>query len=144
MKKILLLSLLFLCLLSFGKCHKKKKCCKKKTNTATAVSKINPQEVWMQYDETKCENPWHFNWFQKPTEEQLRSAVKGHLRGQEIAVLEIQSSFNKDIISCDACHCKNGRHYYIRVNKSEFEKLKTLNFFEIKEIPKFENIDTTK
>ena len=143
MKKILFLSLIFVALLSFGKCCKKKKHCSKKTSTET-TAKLNANEVWMQYDETKCENPWHFNWFQKPTEEQLRSAVKGHLRGQEIAVLEIQSSFNKDIISCDACHCKNGRHYYIRVNKSEFEKLKTLNFFEIKEIPKFENIDTTK
>ena len=144
MKKILLLSLLFLCLLSFGKCHKKKKCCKKKTNTATAVSKINPQEVWMQYDETKCESPWQFNWFTKPTEEQILAAVKSDLSGKEITVLEIRSTTEKDFISCDACTCPNGTHYFVRVNKSEIEKLKALKFFEMKEIPKTESTDKTK
>jgi hypothetical protein len=66
------------CLFSFGKCNKKKKCCKKKAKTeiATSAEKLSTNEVWMQYDETKCANPWQFNWFQKPTQEQILGAVK--------------------------------------------------------------------
>lgn len=144
MKKLLLITLVLSCLFSFGKCNKKKKCSKKKASTETSAVKINANEVWMQYDETKCENPWQFNWFVKPTEEQLRSAVKGQLSGQEINILEIQSAYQEGLISCEACNCPNGRHFYVRVNKSEIEKLKALKFYEIKDAPKVLSVDTTK
>jgi len=143
MKKILFFSLMLACIFSFGKCNKKKNCCKKKATT-TAASKLNADEVWMRYDETKCENPWHFNWFVKPTEAQILGAVKSQLTGQEISILEIQSTYKEGMISCDACNCPNGRNFYVRVNKSEIEKLKALKFYEVKEIPKIENPDTTK
>ncbi|MFN8284880.1 MAG: hypothetical protein U0U67_16780 [Chitinophagales bacterium] len=142
MKKILFFSLILMCTISFA-CHKKKK--NKAVQTTKEVSgKLNSDEVWMQYDETKCENPWQFNWFTKPTEEQILAAVKSDLSGKEITVLEIRSTTEKDFISCDACTCPNGTHYFVRVNKSEIEKLKALKFFEMKEIPKTESTDKTK
>ncbi|MCC6584723.1 MAG: hypothetical protein IT271_13550 [Chitinophagales bacterium] len=144
MKKILFFSLMLACIFSFGKCNKKKKCCTKKTSTETSSAKLSANEVWMQYDETKCENPWHFNWFVKPTEAQIMGAVNSQLTGQEISILEIQSTYEEGMISCDACNCRNGRHFYVRVNKSEIEKLKALKFYELKEIPKTKSIDTTK
>ena len=143
MKKILFFSLTIACLFSFGKCNKKKKCCAKKATT-NAVANLSTDEIWMRYDETKCENPWQFNWFQKPTEAQILGAVKGNLQGREINILEIKSETAKDLISCEACTCPNGRHYFVRINKSEIEKLKALKFFEVKEIPKTESPDTTK
>ncbi len=146
MKKILFFSLMLACIFSFGKCNKKKKCSKKKANTEVTSNsaKLNADEVWMQYDEKKCENPWQFNWFQKPTQEQILGAVKGNLLGKVIAILEIKSSTEKDFISCEACTCPNGTHYFLRVNKSEIEKLKALKFYEIKDIPKDVVIDNTK
>jgi hypothetical protein len=141
MKKILFFSLMMVCLFSFGKCNKKKKCCNKDTVAATRIS---AGEVWMRFDETKCENPWNFNWFAKPTAEQLLSAVKSDLLGKGIQILEIRSSTDKGLISCEACTCPNGTHYFVRVNKSESEKLKALKFYEVKEIPKIESIDTSK
>lgn len=134
------------CLFSFGKCNKKKKCCKKKAKTelASAAEKLSANEIWMQYDETKCQNPWQLNWYQKPTEEQLRGAVKSQLTGQEITILEIQSTYESDFISCDACTCLNGRHFYVRVPKSEIKKLTALKFYEVKEIPNTEVIDSSK
>ena len=132
------------CLFSFGKCNKKKKCSKKKATTETSSAKLNANEVWMQYDETKCANPWQFNWFAKPTPEQVEGAVKSNLIEKEIAVLEIRSSTEKDLISCEGCDCPNGTHFYVRVNKSEIEKLKALKFYEIKGAPKAVSVDTTK
>jgi hypothetical protein len=143
MKKILFFSLMLACLFSFGKCNKKKKCCAKKATT-TAVAKLSADEIWMCYDETKCENSWQFNWFQKPTEAQILGAVKSDLIDKEIDILEIHSSTKKDFISCEACTCPNGRHYFVRINKSEIEKLKALKFYEVKDVPKTDNIDTTK
>lgn len=143
MKKILFFSLMTACLFSFGKCNKKKKCCKKKATT-TASAKLSADEVWMQYDETKCENPWHFNWFVKPTEEQILGAVKSDLLGREINILEIKSATEKDIISCEACTCPNGTHFYVRVPKTDMEKLKELKFYEVKDVPKTDSIDTTR
>jgi hypothetical protein len=143
MKKILFFSLILACLFSFGKCNKKKKCCAKK-GTTTAVAKLSADEIWMRYNETKCENPWQLNWFQKPTEAQLRGAVKSQLSGQEINILEILSTYEEGFISCEACTCPNGRHYFVRINKSEIEKLKALKFFEVKDVPKTESPDTTK
>jgi hypothetical protein len=135
MKKILFFSLMLACLFSFGKCNKKKKCCAKKATT-TAVAKLSADEIWMRYDETKCENPWQFNWFQKPTEAQILGAVKSDLIDKEIDILEIHSSTKKDFISCEACNCPNGRSYFVRINKSEIEKLKALKFYEVKDVPK--------
>ncbi|HUM51898.1 MAG TPA: hypothetical protein PK431_08780 [Chitinophagales bacterium] len=144
MKNIFLFSLMIACLFSFGKCNKKKKCCKKKASTETSASKLNANEVWMQYDETKCENPWQFNWFQKPTQAQILGAIKSNLLGKEITALELRSSTEKDFISCEACNCPNGTHYFVRVNKSEIEKLKALKFYEIKNVPIDVVIDNTK
>jgi hypothetical protein len=141
MKKILFFSLMMVCLFSFGKCNKKKKCCNK---DSVAATRISAGEVWMRYDETKCENPWNFNWFAKPTEEQISGAVKSDLLGKEIAILEIRSTTEKDFISCEACNCPNGRRFYVRVNKSETAKLKVMRFYEVNEVPKTENPDTTK
>ena len=143
MKKLFFITLVLSCLFTFGKCNKKKKCSKKKANTE-ASAKLSSSEVWMQYDEKKCENPLQFNWFQKPTQEQILGAIKGNLLGKEIAILEIKSSTEKDFISCEACTCPNGTHYFVRVNKSEIEKLKALKFYEIKNIPKDVVIDNTK
>jgi hypothetical protein len=144
MKKILFFSLMLACLFSFGKCNKKKKCCAKKASTATSAAKLNANEVWMRYDETKCENPWQFNWFQKPTEAQILGAVKSDLIDKEIDILEIHSSTKKDFISCEACNCANGKSYFVRINKSEIEKLKALKFYEVKDVPKTTGEDTSK
>jgi len=143
MKKILFFSLMLACLFSFGKCNKKKKCCAKKATT-TAVAKLSADEIWMRYDETKCENPWQFNWFQKPTEAQILGAVKSDLIDKEIDILEIYSSTKKDFISCEACNCANGKSYFVRINKSEIEKLKALKFYEVKDVPKTTGEDTSK
>ena len=143
MKKILFFSLMLACIFSFGKCNKKKKCSKKKANTE-ASAKLSSSEVWMQYDEKKCENPWQFNWFQKPTKAQILGAIKSDLLGKEITALELRSFTEKDFITCEACTCPNGTHYFVRVNKSEIEKLKALKFYEIKDIPKDVVIDNTK
>lgn len=127
MKKIIL-SIILCCTVffSFGKCCKKKKNCTKKTAA---------EEVWMRYDETKCDNPWHFNWFAKPTKAQVLAAVKSDLLGKEINVLEIRADAEEDLISCEACNCPNGTHFYVRVSKSEIDKLKALKFYEVKDVP---------
>lgn len=135
MRRILFFSLMLVCIFSFGKCAKKMKCCLKKAKTETSA-KLNSNEIWMQYDETKCDNPWQFNWFTKPTEEQILGAVKSELLGKEINILEIKSSFEEGLISCEACTCPNGRHFYVRVNKPEITKLEELKFYEVKEVPK--------
>jgi hypothetical protein len=119
MKNILCLVLMLLTLASFS-CNKKKK-----------LKKQNVSEfVWMQYDETKCENPWQFNWFAPPTDEQVAGAVKGNLEGRGIGILEIKTSRQADFISCEACNCPNGFHYFVKVNKTEIPKLKELKFME--------------
>lgn len=139
MKKILFFSLILTCLFSFGKCCKKKKGCSKKATVSTTTD-----EVWMRYDETKCENPWHFNWFVKPTEAQIVGAIKGNLEGSGIEILQITSTNEEGLISCEACNCPNGRHIFVQVHKSEIEKLKALKFYEVKDVPKTENTDTSK
>ncbi len=138
MKKILFFSWIIACLFSFGNTNKKKKGCKKST------LKIKPAEVWMQYNETKCDNPWMFNWFQSPTEQQLIAAVKSELLGREIAVVEIKSTIENETISCEACTCLNGRHYYVRVHQSEIAKLKALKFWVVNEIPKINDNSIVK
>jgi len=143
MKNIFLFSLMIACLVSFGKCNKKKRCSKKKATTETAA-KLNSNEVWMQYDETKCANPWQFNWFQKPTDAQVLGAIQSDLIGKEIAVLEIRSSTEKDFMSCDACDCPTGTHYFVRVNKSEMEELRALKFFETKDVPNSTPVSNSK
>lgn len=144
MRKILFFSLMVACLFSFGKSCKKKQCCKKKATSTTSAAKLNANEVWMRYDETKCENPWHFNWFVAPTADQILSAVKSELLGREINILEMYASYDKNAITCDACTCPNGTHYFVRINKSEIEKLKELKFYEVKNITKIEKTDNTK
>lgn len=143
MKKILFFSLILISTFSFA-CNKKKKKNTAQKATTETIAKLNANEAWMQYDETKCANPWQFNWFQKPTEEQLRNAVKSQLLGQEISILEIQSTVKNDFISCEACNCLNGRQFYVRVPKSEIEKLKALKFYEVKEIPAINSSNETK
>ena len=85
----------------------------------------------MRYDETKCANPWNFNWFAAPTDEQLAGAVKGNLEGKSIHILEIKTTRDKDVVSCDACTCPNGFHYFVRVNKTDAAKLKEMKFVEV-------------
>lgn len=135
MKKLLFIPLIVVCLFSFGKCNKKKKCSKKNATTETSSAKLNANEVWMRYDETKCANPWQFNWFAKTTPEQVEGAVKSNLIEKEIAILEIRSATEKDLISCEGCDCPNGTHFYVRVNASEIEKLKPLKFYQTEKIP---------
>lgn len=86
--------------------------------------------VWMQYDETKCANPWQLNWLVPPTDEQLAGAVKSHLLGGGVTVLEIRTSREADFVSCEACDCPNGFHYFVKVNKVDAPKLKQLKFTE--------------
>jgi hypothetical protein len=89
----------------------------------------------MRYDETKCENPWQFSWFAPPTDEQLAGAVTGELKGRQIEVLEMRTKRDKDVISCEACTCPNGFHYFVRIHKSEMAKLKELKFVETADVP---------
>jgi hypothetical protein len=119
MKNLFCLTLILLTLPSFS-CNKEKKLRKHG----------NPGVVWMQYDETKCDNPWQFNWFAAPTDEQLAGAVKGNLEGRGISILEMKTSREADFISCEACNCPNGFHYFVKVNKTDIPKLKELKFFE--------------
>ena len=135
MRLILIFCLILSTTTSYGKCTKKKKSCCKKTATTATTKKVNTNEVWMQYYETKCDNPWHFNWFVKPTEEQILSAVKGDLLGREINILEMRSTADEQIISCDACTCPNGRQFYARIPKADIYKLKELKFFETQHVP---------
>jgi hypothetical protein len=129
MRKIFLPIFIASSLVSFGKCDKKK-CCRKKQPCG-----IQSDEVWLQYDETKCANPWQFNWFAPPTDEQLAGAVKGELTGRNIQILEMRTSRDKDMVSCDACTCPNGFHYFVRIKTAEKSKLTELNFYETTEIP---------
>ncbi len=119
MKYLLYLAFLFTGLISLGRCNSKK------CNT----------EVWMRYDETQCANPWQFNWFAPPTDEQLAGAVRGYLQEREINILEIRTRRDKEVISCEACTCLNGFHYFVKVQKLGITKLKALNFKETKDIP---------
>ena len=119
MKWLIYFLLMFVMLGTFA-CNKKKKM--KKLSGAGYV--------WMQYDETKCNNPWQFNWLVAPTDEQLAGAVKGNLEGRGITILEMKTSRQEDFVSCEECSCPNGFHYYVRVNQSETPKLKDLKFFE--------------
>lgn len=144
MKNILFTVLLFSFVLSFGNCGKKTKCSKKKLKNETTSSKQNKNEVWLQYDETKCANPWHLEWFMKPTEEQLRSAVKSNLTSQGITILAIASTLENNFISCDACTCPSGRHFYVRTNSADIDKLKALKFYEVKTLPNFDKSAITK
>ena len=67
---------LMLAVLSSFACGKKKK-----------MKKVaDAGYVWMQYDETKCENPWQFNWLMAPTEEQVSAAVRSHLEARCVNV----------------------------------------------------------
>ncbi len=129
MSRIIFTLLVSVSLVSFGKCDKKK-CCKKNKNSKTQTS-----ELWMRYDETKCSNPWQFNWFAPPTDEQLAGAVKGELTGRNIQILEMRTSRDMAMISCDACTCPNGFHYFVRIKTTEKAKLTELKFYETKEIP---------
>ena len=98
---------------------------KKKLNKLSAAG-----FAWMQYDETKCDNPWQFNWLVAPTDEQLAAAVKSHLEGGGVTVLDIKTSREADFVSCEACNCPNGFHYFVKVNTADKAKLKELKFTE--------------
>lgn len=141
MRKLLLFCLIFTCLFTFGKCKNKKKCCKKKTTTTAAAavtSPINsrdPNNMWLGYDETQCANPWQFNWFVAPTDEQLAGAVRGHLQGQGFTILDMRTARDKDKVNCEGCTCLNGFHYYVYVPKAEADKLKAMKFHEVETVP---------
>lgn len=158
MKNIFIAVLLLNCLYSHGACKNNKK--KRQQVSATAASStaqtqkekatapqkivvLNSNQVWMRYDETKCSNPWQLNWLVKPTPEQLASAVKSDIEGRSIRVLEIRMDSDKNSVTCDACTCPNGNHYYILVNKSVMPKLRELKFYEVKQVPEA-NPDNTK
>jgi hypothetical protein len=132
MKKILVSILVLLCMVSFGKCGKKKK--PKSTIPSQKIVVLNSNQVWMRYDETICANPWQFNWLVAPTDEQLAGAVKSELEGKSIRILEIRTQ-RDNIVSCQACTCPSGFHYFVLVNKSVTYKLKELKFYEVKEVP---------
>lgn len=129
MGKIFLTIFIASSLFSFGKCDKKN-CCRKKLKATKELD-----EVWLRYDETKCANPWQFNWFAPPTDEQLAGAVKGELTGRGIDIMEMRTSRDKDMVSCDACTCPNGFHYFVRVKTAVMARLKELKFYPAKEIP---------
>mgnify|MGYP000882269135 CR=1 FL=1 len=144
MKSLIVFVFVFISITAFGKGlkHKNATCCKKKT---TQISKLKKDEIWMVYDETKCDNPWNFNWFTKPTEAQIIGAIKGNLEGNEINVKDIRSSIIPDFISCDACNCPNGRKIFVLVNKIDLEKLQKLKFYITKQIPaNMDKVDNTK
>ncbi len=144
MKKILFFSLMLACVFSFGKCSKKKSCSKKKKAETTATQKTASDEVWMRYDETQCANPWQFNWFTKPTPEQVMGAIKSELLGQDVHILEMRASYEKDLVTCNACECPTGTHYFVRIPTSDTDKLKALKFYETKDVPASMVKDTTQ
>ena len=88
----------------------------------------------MKYDETRCSNPWQFNWLVKPTDEQLAGAVKSELVGKQIFVQEIRTS-REDVVSCEACTCPTGLHYYVLISKGNATRLKGMKFYEVEDVP---------
>lgn len=132
------------CLFSFGKCNKKKKCCIKKATAETSSAKLNANEVWMQFNETNCANPWHFNWFTTPTQEQISGAVKSDLLGKGIVILEFRTYLASVVPICEGCDCTNGTTYYVRVNSSQIEKLKELKFEITSYVPETAIINESK
>lgn len=134
MKPFFLIISMLLITVSFA-CGKKKK---KQQNMAL------PDSVWMQYEETKCQNPWQLNWFTKPTEEQLRGAVKSQIEKQDIKILEIRSTYDDGMISCDACTCPNGRTYYVLVHSDAVATLEALHFYKTTNVPEANNPDKTR
>lgn len=141
MKKIFFVYLILVSIFSYGKCCKKKKALSKnKTSPMVSVQ----DAVWMQYDETKCNNPWNFNWLIKPTENQIVAAVNSTLIGWEIPIKKFLSSYDKNLISCESCDCPNGRHYYVFVGKAGIEQLKSMKFYTITEPPQIIKEDKRK
>lgn len=134
--------LLFTLVSSFGHCGKKKKQAASKAISTQKIVVLNNNQVWMRYDETKCSNPWQFNWLVKPTDEQLAGAVKGELEGRSVHVLEIRTERDNNVVNCEACTCQNGFHYFVLVNKSSMTALKALKFYEVKEVPERSEINT--
>jgi len=139
MRNILFISLLLATIISSGECCHHKQSRQKKTISCTATN-----EVWMRYDETKCDNPWNFNWFMPPTEAQITAAIKGDLQGKSIEILQLTSYNDTGLVSCETCNCPNGRHIFVQVRKSESEKLKAMKFYEVKEVPNNVNTYTPK
>ena len=133
-KNIFLVIVLFSCMASFGKCRKKAQ----KKGPVIPIQKIvvlNNNELWMRYDETKCANPWQLNWVAAPSDEQLAGAVKANLEARSIPVIEIKTQREKDKVSCEACDCVNGFHYFVRTYKVDASKLTELKFVEVRDVP---------
>ncbi len=134
MKPFFLIVCLMLFTFSFA-CGKKKK--KQQNLTQT-------DSVWMQYNETKCQNPWQLNWFTKPTEEQLRGAVKSQIEKHEVKILDIRSTYDDGMISCEACTCPNGRTYYVLVKSDAVATLEAFHFIKTTTVPEANNPDKTR
>ncbi|MDB5228304.1 MAG: hypothetical protein JWN78_2497 [Bacteroidota bacterium] len=86
----------------------------------------------MRYDDTRCANPWSFNWLVAPTPDQVVSAVRSNLEGRTIHIIDMKTKADKDAVTCEACTCPSGFHYFVLVNKEDAAKLKELKFAEVK------------
>lgn len=87
----------------------------------------------MRYDDTRCDNPWRFDWFAAPTPDQVISAVRSNIEGRNIHVIDMKTKANKDVVTCEACTCPTGFQYFVRVNIEDAAKLKVLKFVEAQE-----------
>lgn len=130
MKKPLFILVLFLNIgITFISCQKET-AIKPEENITSSSRLANVH--WLRYDETNCNNPWHFDWITEPTDEQLIAAVKSYLVSLQINVIDIRLSRDKIVPICDDCSCPDGIHYFVRVvAEDDIKQLLELNFYEV-------------
>lgn len=81
------------------------------------------------WDETGCADAWAIT---SEVDQDRTETLKDYLEEQGIQVLEVQLQFIKSLQQvCNACHCKTGNRFIIRILATDTDKILALGFKKV-------------
>ena len=109
MKKILIISLLLIGIITFNNC-------KKITG-----------KVWVYYDETYCANPWGES---NLSESEKKNNIKHYLENMDVKVFKVIVSNENTPENCFSCGCKSGNIIKCKIEEKDVNVLVKVGFYQ--------------